>query len=100
MGYIPDGKIIGLSKIPRIVDMFAKRLQIQERMTSQIANTIQELLDPKGVAVVVSGWHMCMSMRGVGKQNARMQTSHMTGVFRDKNTGARSEFLNLVKGAR
>ena len=94
-GYIPDGKVLGLSKIPRIVDIYARRLQLQEQLTNQIAKGITEFLNPKGVGVVIEGEHMCMKMRGVQKQNASMQTSSMTGIFRkDKKT--REEFLNLI----
>ncbi|HEX9018764.1 MAG TPA: GTP cyclohydrolase I FolE [Anaerolineaceae bacterium] len=82
VAYIPDGKIIGLSKIPRLVEMFARRLQVQERMTQQIAETLQEVLHPRGVAVVVEGAHMCAMMRGVRKSEARMVTSAMLGDFR------------------
>jgi GTP cyclohydrolase I len=92
VGYIPNGKVIGLSKIPRIVDMFARRLQIQEQMTSQIANFLQSTLQPQGVAVVVEGMHMCSMMRGVKKTNAKMKTSKMLGAFRD-NDRTRSEFI-------
>jgi GTP cyclohydrolase I len=92
VAYLPDGKVVGLSKIPRIVEMFARRLQIQEQMTSQIANFIQESLQPQGVAVVVEGAHMCAMMRGVKKANTKMTTSRMLGVFRD-NEKTRTEFL-------
>jgi GTP cyclohydrolase I len=92
VAYIPDGKVIGLSKIPRMVDMFARRLQIQEQMTSQIANFLQETLQPQGVAVVVEGMHMCSMMRGVKKANAKMKTSKMLGAFRE-NDKTRSEFF-------
>jgi GTP cyclohydrolase I len=92
VAYIPAGKVIGLSKIPRIVEMYARRLQIQEQMTSQIANFLQETLQPQGVAVVVDGAHMCSMMRGIKKANARMKTSKMLGVFRE-NDKTRSEFL-------
>ena len=95
VGYLPNGKIIGLSKIPRIVDLFSRRLQVQERLTDQIANTIQDVLDPIGVAVVMEGRHLCMQMRGVQKQNSTMQTSSMTGIFR-KEEKSRKEFLNLI----
>lgn len=98
VGYIPNNKIIGLSKIPRICDMYAKRLQIQERLTNEIADCIEELLNPKAVGVVVEAAHMCMSMRGVCKQNATMSTSALRGVFKDKNGAARAEFFSLVKG--
>ena len=92
VAYIPNGKVVGLSKIPRIVEMFARRLQIQEQMTSQIANFIQETLQPQGVAVVVEGAHMCAMMRGVKKANTKMTTSKMLGVFRE-NDKTRAEFL-------
>jgi GTP cyclohydrolase I len=100
VAYLPDGKVIGLSKIPRIVDMFAKRLQVQERMTRQIADLVDELLHPKGVAVVVEGLHLCSVMRGVKKHDARMTTSSMSGAFR-KNLSTRQEFLdNISRGAK
>ncbi|MGI6375763.1 MAG: GTP cyclohydrolase I FolE [Anaerolineae bacterium] len=92
VGYIPDGKVIGLSKIPRIVEMFARRLQIQEQMTQQIAEFLDETLRPQGVAVVVEGVHMCAAMRGVKKPNARMVTSAMLGTFK-KSQSTRNEFL-------
>ncbi len=95
VAYIPNGKVVGLSKIPRIVEMFARRLQIQEQMTSQIANFIDETLQPQGVAVVVEGAHMCAMMRGVKKANTKMTTSKMLGVFKD-NEKTRSEFLAHV----
>ena len=95
VGYIPDGKVLGLSKIPRIVDIYARRLQLQEQLTQQIAKGITEFLNPKGVGVVIEGEHMCMRMRGVQKQNASMQTSNMTGIFR-KEKKTREEFLNLI----
>ena len=99
VAYLPDGKVIGLSKIPRIVDMFARRLQVQERMTRQIAELIDELLHPKGVAVVVEGLHLCSVMRGVKKHDARMTTSSMSGAFRT-NLSTRQEFLdNISRGA-
>ncbi len=99
VAYIPDGKVVGLSKIPRIVDMFARRLQVQERMTRQIADFIRDLLKPQGVAVVVEGLHLCMMMRGVKKHNARMTTSAMHGAFR-ANLATRQEFLdNISRGA-
>ena len=97
VAYIPDGKVIGLSKIPRIVDMFARRLQVQERLTTQIAETIRQKIDPLGVAVVCEGTHLCMSMRGVEKQNSFAVTSAMLGAFRD-NARTRMEFLELLKG--
>ncbi len=92
VAYIPNGKVVGLSKIPRIVEMFARRLQIQEQMTSQIANFIDETLQPQGVAVVVEGAHMCAMMRGVKKANTKMTTSKMLGIFRE-NDKTRAEFL-------
>ncbi len=95
VSYIPNGKIIGLSKIPRIVDMFGRRLQVQERMTHQIAETINDVLSPKGVAVVLEGEHMCMQMRGVEKQNSYATTSAMIGQFR-KDSKTRDEFLKIV----
>ena len=95
VAYIPNGKVIGLSKIPRIVEMFARRLQIQEQMTSQIANFLEETLNTKGVAVVVEGAHMCAMMRGVKKQSAKMTTSKMTGVFK-KDPKTRAEFMQLI----
>jgi GTP cyclohydrolase I len=99
VAYLPRGKVIGLSKIPRIVDMFARRLQVQERMTRQIADLIDELLHPKGVAVVVEGLHLCSVMRGVKKHDARMTTSSMSGAFRS-NLPTRQEFLdNISRGA-
>lgn len=96
VAYIPDGKVIGLSKIPRIVEMFARRLQIQEQMTSQIANFIQETLAPQGVAVVVEGAHMCAMMRGVKKDNTKMVTSKMLGCFKE-NDKTRAEFMAHIK---
>ena len=99
VAYMPDGKVIGLSKIPRIVDMYARRLQVQERMTRQIADVLQELLEPKGVAVVVEALHLCSMMRGVKKHDARMTTSAMHGSFRT-NLATRQEFLdNISRGA-
>ena len=96
VAYLPNGKIIGLSKIPRIVDIYARRLQVQERLTRQIAETIQELLNPKGVAVIIECVHLCMTMRGVEKQNSVAVTSAMLGGFRS-DARSRSEFLNLVR---
>lgn len=99
VAYMPAGKVIGLSKIPRLVDIYARRLQVQERMTRQIADIIQELLEPKGVAVVVEGLHLCSMMRGVKKHGARMTTSAMHGSFRT-NPATRQEFLdNISRGA-
>jgi GTP cyclohydrolase I len=96
VAYLPNGKVIGLSKIPRLVDIFARRLQLQERLTNQIANTIWEKIQPLGVAVVVEGTHLCMSMRGVEKQNSYTITSAMLGAFRDQQR-TRMEFLELLK---
>jgi GTP cyclohydrolase I len=95
VAYIPNGKIIGLSKIPRLVDMFARRLQVQERLTMQIAETIREKIHPKGVAVVIEAQHLCMIMRGVEKQNSTAVTSSMLGGFKE-NQNTRNEFLNLI----
>ncbi len=99
VGYIPKGKVVGLSKIPRIVDMYARRLQVQERMTAQIANILQDQLNPDGVGVVVEGYHMCMSMRGVEKEKAKMITSTLLGSFRN-DPSTRSEFLELIRSER
>jgi len=96
IAYIPDGKIVGLSKLPRIVDVFARRLQVQERMTKEIAETISEYLKPKGVAVVSEAYHMCMMMRGVEKQNSSTTSSSMLGVFKD-DPKTRLEFLSLIR---
>ncbi len=98
IAYIPNGKIVGLSKLPRLVDVFARRMQVQERMTQQIKNTIQSVLEPQGVAVVIEGAHMCMMMRGVQKQNSVTITSAMSGVFLNDNA-TRSEFMRLVRGS-
>jgi GTP cyclohydrolase I len=99
VAYIPDGKVIGLSKIPRIVDMYARRLQVQERMTRQIADFLRDLLKPQGVAVVVEAVHLCSMMRGVKKHDTRMTTSAMHGAFR-ANLATRQEFLdNISRGA-
>ena len=95
VGYIPNGKVIGLSKIPRIIDMFSRRLQVQERLTHQIADAINSVLDPKGVSVVMEGRHMCMQMRGVEKQNSFTSTSAMYGQFK-KSAETRSEFLSII----
>lgn len=96
VAYIPRRQVIGLSKIPRLVDVFARRLQIQERMTNQIAQTIREKIDPLGVAVVCEGTHLCMAMRGVEKQNSFAVTSAMLGIFSD-NARTRMEFLELIR---
>jgi GTP cyclohydrolase I len=95
VAYIPNGKVIGLSKIPRLVDMFARRLQVQERLTMQIADTINNKISPKGVGVVIEAQHLCMIMRGVEKQNSVAVTSSMLGGFKD-NLDTRNEFLNLI----
>ena len=94
IAYIPNGKIVGLSKIPRVVDVFARRLQVQERLTDQIVNTINTVLRPQGVAVVIEASHMCMMMRGVQKQNSSTVSSAFTGEFEKMET--RQEFLNLI----
>ncbi|HSL22888.1 MAG TPA: GTP cyclohydrolase I FolE [Vicinamibacterales bacterium] len=96
IAYLPQGRVIGLSKIPRIVDIFSRRLQIQERLTQQIADIIRQKIDPLGVAVVMEATHLCMSMRGVEKQNSYAVTSAMLGVFRD-DARTRSEFLELIR---
>ncbi|MGC9522237.1 MAG: GTP cyclohydrolase I FolE [Anaerolineae bacterium] len=99
VAYIPNGKVIGLSKIPRIVEMFARRLQVQERMTQQIAEFLDETLHPQGVAVVVQGLHMCAAMRGVKKANARMSTSAMLGKFKTDHTLRAEFFEHIGRGA-
>ena len=96
VGYIPHDKIIGLSKIPRIVDIFSRRLQVQERLTRQIALALQEALDPQGVAVIMEAQHLCMMARGVQKQNAKMMTNVMLGVFRDDDS-TRAEFMRCIQ---
>jgi GTP cyclohydrolase IA len=96
VAYIPKGRIIGLSKIPRLVDMYARRLQVQERLTMQIAETINKKIKPRGVAVVIEAQHLCMIMRGVEKQNSVAVTSSMFGAFKD-DQNTRNEFLNLVQ---
>jgi GTP cyclohydrolase IA len=95
VGYLPKGRVIGLSKIPRIVDMFAQRLQVQERLTVQVADFLMERLEPKGVACVVEATHLCTMMRGVKKQQATMVTSSMTGTFR-RDARTRAEFMGLI----
>ena len=95
VAYIPNGKVLGLSKIPRLVEVFARRLQVQERLTSQIADAIQDALNPQGVGVVIEARHLCMMMRGIEKQNSSTVTSAMVGCFRQKET--RHEFLSLVR---
>ena len=96
IAYIPQGRVIGLSKIPRLVDVFSRRLQVQERLTNQVAQVILEKINPLGVAVVMEGTHLCMSMRGVEKQNSFAVTSAMLGVFRE-DARTRAEFLELIK---
>jgi GTP cyclohydrolase IA len=96
IAYMPSRKIVGLSKIPRLVEMFSRRLQVQERLTTQIAHTIDDVLQPRGVAVVVEGLHLCMLMRGVEKQNSKAVTSAMLGAFRDRPE-TRAEFMELIK---
>ena len=96
IAYIPDGKIIGLSKIPRIVEVFSRRLQVQERLTTQIANSLYEILKPQGVGVVIEARHLCMIMRGVEKLNTVITTSSLLGCFKD-DINTRSEFMNLIK---
>ncbi|MDD1608354.1 MAG: GTP cyclohydrolase I [Methylococcaceae bacterium NSP1-2] len=95
VGYLPNGKVLGLSKIARVVDMYARRLQIQEQLTSQIADAIEAAVGARGVAVVIEAKHLCMMMRGVEKQNSVMTTSAMKGIFR-KDISTRTEFLNLI----
>ena len=96
VAYIPNGRVLGLSKIPRLVEIFARRLQVQERLTTDIAQTLEELLEPKGVAVVIDSIHLCMMMRGVQKQNSSTMTSCLLGCFRS-DPRTRSEFLDLVR---
>lgn len=96
IAYVPNGKIVGLSKIPRIVDVYARRLQVQERMTQQIADTLDKYLAPKGVAVVSEAYHMCMMMRGVEKQNSSATSSAMHGLFKE-DARTRTEFLDLIR---
>jgi GTP cyclohydrolase I len=96
VAYIPNGKVIGLSKIPRLIEMFSRRLQIQERLTTQIAETIQKIIQPQGVGVVIEARHLCMMMRGVEKQHSAAVTSSMLGCFRDEQE-TRQEFLSLIR---
>ncbi len=96
VAYIPSGKVLGLSKVARIVDLYARRLQIQEGLTTQIADTVQQVTGAEGVAVIIEARHMCMMMRGVQKQNSVMRTSAMLGVFKD-NPATRAEFMSLIK---
>lgn len=97
VAYIPKGKVIGLSKLPRLIDVFARRLQVQERLTTQIAETIQKAIEPQGVGVVIEARHLCMMMRGVEKQHSSAVTSSMLGVFREEKE-TRDEFLALIRG--
>jgi GTP cyclohydrolase I len=97
VAYVPNQKVIGLSKIPRLVDVFARRLQVQERLTVQIAEAIMDKIKPQGVGIIIEAQHLCMIMRGVEKQNSVAVTSHMLGVFRDCDV-TRAEFLRLVRG--
>ena len=99
VAYLPKGKVIGLSKIPRLVDVFARRLQVQERLTKQIAEAIQEAIDPIGVGVVIEARHLCMMMRGVEKQHSATVTSSMLGAFRNEQQ-TREEFLSLIRSAK
>jgi len=96
VAYIPNGRVLGLSKVARVVDMFARRLQIQEKLTVEIAQSIMDVTDARGVGVIIEAKHMCMMMRGVEKQNSIMKTSSMLGIFRD-NHATRSEFLSLIR---
>ena len=97
--YMPRKKIVGLSKIPRLVEMYSRRLQVQERLTTQIATTLDEVLHPRGVAVVMEAFHLCMMMRGVEKQNSKAVTSAMLGSFRSRPE-TRAEFMELIKSSR
>ncbi|MBW2288587.1 MAG: GTP cyclohydrolase I FolE [Deltaproteobacteria bacterium] len=99
VAYIPNGKVVGLSKIPRLVEMFARRLQVQERLTTQVAETLEQVLRPKGVAVVIESIHLCMMMRGVQSQNASAITSSIRGEF-EQDSKTRSEFMNLIRSRR
>ena len=99
VGYIPDGKVVGLSKIPRLVDMFARRLQVQERFTMQVAEVLEEVLQPKGVGVVIEAKHLCMAMRGVEKQNSFAITSSMRGAF-GTDSKTRGEFMELIRHSK
>jgi GTP cyclohydrolase IA len=99
VAYMPHRKIVGLSKIPRLIEMFSRRLQVQERLTTQIANTLNDALQPRGVAVVMEAIHLCMLMRGVEKQNSKAVTSAMLGAFRDRPE-TRAEFMELIKAGR
>jgi len=99
IAYLPKGKVVGLSKIPRLVEMFSRRLQVQERLTTQIAETLEQVLEPKGVAVVVESIHLCMMMRGVAQQNASAITSSMRGAF-ERDPKTRAEFMELIRHER
>jgi GTP cyclohydrolase I len=99
VAYIPNGKVVGLSKVPRLVEMFARRLQVQERLTTQVAETLEQVLQPKGVAVVIESIHLCMMMRGVQSQNASAITSSIRGAF-EQDSKTRSEFMNLIRSRR
>src|SRR5947209_14584238 len=99
VAYIPNGKVLGLSKIPRLVDIFARRLQVQERLTVQVAETIQEAIEPQGVGVVIEARHLCVMMRGVEKQHSSAVTSHMLGSFRNSDK-TREEFLSLIRNGK
>ncbi len=99
VAYIPDGKVVGLSKIPRLVEMLSRRLQVQERLTTQVAETIEEVLEPKGVAVIAEAIHLCMMMRGIQQQNASAITSSMRGAFKS-DSKTRSEFMDLIRHKR
>lgn len=98
VGYIPQGKVVGLSKIPRVVDVFSRRLQVQERLTNEVAEAIKDGINPAGVGVVIEAYHLCMMMRGVGKQDSFTMTSAMHGAF--KNLETRSEFLSLIRAPK
>jgi GTP cyclohydrolase I len=99
IAYYPNGRIVGLSKLPRVVDVFARRLQVQERLTDQIADALMDVLEPMGVGVVIEAYHLCMMMRGVQKQNSKTVTSALRGIFRD-DAKTRDEFLRLAHGGR
>ncbi len=99
VGYVPNGKVVGLSKIPRLVEMLSRRLQVQERLTTQVAETIEEVLEPKGVAVIAEAIHLCMMMRGIQQQNASAITSSMRGAFKS-DSKTRSEFMDLIRHKR
>ncbi|HEY6352622.1 MAG TPA: GTP cyclohydrolase I FolE [Candidatus Angelobacter sp.] len=99
VAYVPNGRVVGLSKIPRLVDIFARRLQVQERLTVQIAETIQRAIDPQGVGVVIEARHLCVMMRGVEKQHSSAVTSHMLGSFRN-SLNTRDEFLSLIRNGK